>query len=105
MLFNYAGDAETLLKYAQAQMELIKNPPKYYQSGIIFLNEVDTNFSFEELDLGNIVKIIHEPLNVDDSVRIVAMTQDLDNPANGSIEIQTKIRSLADSFRALWARI
>jgi hypothetical protein len=100
--FNYAGDAETLLKYAQAQMALVKNPPKYYQSGIIFLNEVDTNFSEEELDLGNIVKIIHKPLSVDNSVRIVAMTQDLDNPMNGSIEIQTKIRSLTDAFRSLW---
>jgi len=103
---NYITDGATLFKWARAQLPLTAIAEKTYSSNIIFLDEVDKNFEFDELRLGNLVTLIQEELDINDKLRIVGKSQpDLDNPANGSIEIQTKIRSLADSFRALWARI
>jgi hypothetical protein len=79
---------------------------KTYSSNIIFLDEVDKNFEFEELSLGNMVRLIQEELDINDKIRIVGKTQpDLDNPSEGSIEIESKLKTLADAFRTIWNRM
>ncbi len=105
MSFSYAADVDTLLAYAIAQLELINDPPKSYSGNVLFLDEIDSNFDFDELDLGNIVDLIHEPLGIDSSVRVVGMTQNLDNPSTGSIEIVRKAKSLTEAFKAIYGRL
>ncbi|MDD4873403.1 MAG: phage tail protein [Dehalococcoidales bacterium] len=105
MSFSYAADVDTLLAYAIAQLELINDPPKSYSGNVLYLDEIDSNFSFDELDLGNIVDLIHEPLGIDSSVRVVGMSKNLDNPLTGSIEIVRKAKSLTEAFKAIYGRL
>jgi hypothetical protein len=103
--FNYANDAYTLLVWGQAQMTSLSTSPTSYSSDVLFLNEIDINFSIDAPVLGNIVNLIHEILGIEDSVRLVGIIQNLDNPAEGSIEIVTKTPSLTEAFRALWNKV
>ena len=105
MQFSYAADVDTLLAYAIAQLEMINDPPKSYSGNILYLDEISTNFEFDELDLGNIVDLIHEPLGIEDSVRVVGMSKNLDNPSTGSIEIVRKAKSLTEAFKAIYGRL
>jgi hypothetical protein len=105
MSFSYAADVDTLLAYAVAQLEMINDPPKSYSGNILYLDEISTNFEFEELDLGNIVDLIHEPLGIENSVRVVGMSKNLDNPSTGSIEIVRKSKTLTEAFKAIYGRL
>ena len=105
MTFNFANDAQTLLAYAQNQMPLISSVPKTYNSNIILLNEVNKNFTSEELDLGNTISLIHEILGIEDKITIAGITQNLDKPGEGSIEIERKTKTLADAFRFVLNKI
>ena len=102
---NYVAGFDTLLAYAVLNLEMINDPPKSYSGNILYLDEISTNFEFDELDLGNIVDLIHEPLGIEDRVRVVGMTKDLDNPSTGSIEIVRKAKSLTEAFKAIYGRL
>ncbi len=67
---------------------------------------MDANFSFDAMDEpGNLVSLIHEPLDINSKVRIVGMTQLLSSPAEGSIEIESEVKSLTDIFRGIINRM
>ena len=102
--YHYANNPLTLWTFARSQLDSISTASVSYSSDVLFLNGIDTNFSFDELKLGSIVDLIHEPLNIDNSIRVVGMTKNLDNPLDGSIDIQSKVKSLTEAFRALWEK-
>jgi hypothetical protein len=105
--FNYADDVDTLLMYGQLYLPTVSYPPTTYQLGAALLNEVHANFAFEEVDIGDIVSVIHDDLNITVSTRILKITQpSLDiAPAEATMEISSQIKTLADAFRTIWNRM
>jgi Protein of unknown function (DUF1142). len=63
-------------------------------------------WTFEELQLGNIVKIIDEDLGIDVQTRIVKITWDLSDPLNTEVEVanisKDVIEQLGRDYRAIY---
>jgi hypothetical protein len=107
MNFNRADDAETLLAWAQLYLPTVSYPPTTYQLQSVLLPEVHANFTDSEVDVGDIVAVVHDDLGIVVSTRILKITQpSLDlSPAESTMEISSQIKTLADAFRSLWNRV
>jgi hypothetical protein len=107
MDFSYVNDVDTLLMYGKLYLPTVSYPPTTYQLEAALLNEVHANFSDDEVDIGDIVSVIHEDLDITVSTRILKIVQPwLDiAPAEATMEISTQIKTLADAFRTLWNKV
>lgn len=89
---------DTLLAWANLRLAEIKVPIISYSVNVIDLSESDLfDFSFDELKLGSIVKVIDEDLGIDASVSVVKITHnDLANPQDMTVELSSRVRDITD---------
>ena len=93
----------TLLRYARQYVATYKDPVYFYKVDVVNLAEhADFEFDFEELVIGQIVRVINSDLNdLNVNVKIVAVSLNLSEPENISIELANVTPNLADSFADL----
>jgi len=96
-LINKAiSDSETLEEWGI--LELLKRKDPYISYEIDMLNLDAEGLDFEALQLGSIVKVIDEDLDIDVQARVVKITRDLSNPLNTKVEIANKVKDVIDQL-------
>lgn len=93
---NKITDPDTLEAWAIAMLDELKVPYLSYRLNMVNLS-VDSDFSFDTLQLGSIIKIIDEDLGIDIPVRVVSIIfPNLSNPENMNIELNSRVRDICN---------
>jgi hypothetical protein len=91
-------EADTLLAYAEQRLDELKNPPLSYHIDSVDL-ALQEGFDFEKLQLGSIVRVIDEGLNINVEARVVKIHHpDLENPLKMEVEIATVVRDITKTI-------
>ncbi len=91
-----AADADALLNLGRTKLAELTDPRISVDIGAIDLS-VNEGRSWEELEMGDTVKIIDEDLDVDESQRIVRYEKpDLHTPDKVSLEVANKTKDIID---------
>lgn len=95
---------DTLLAWANLRLAEIKDPIISYSVNVIDLSESDVvEFSFDELQLGSIIRVIDEDLGIDVSVSVIKITHhDLANPQNMTVELSSRVRDIIDTLMEVY---
>lgn len=89
----------TLLLWAQRVLTQFKDPIYYYTVGAVNLAEhPDFSFDIEELEIGQIVRVINSDLNLNVNVKIVSLTTNLSRPEEITLELANATKTLSDSI-------
>jgi hypothetical protein len=90
----------TLLRWAQKVLAEYKDPIYYYTVDVVNLAEhPDFDFDFEELLIGQIVRVVNSDLNnLNVDVKIVSIETNLSKPEEIAIELANTTETLADSI-------
>jgi phage minor structural protein len=92
-------ESESLLaKYAEAYLKKYSEPYKNISVDCIALEHAGGEFSFENIKLGNQVRVVCKKLNLDHKDSVVRISRNLDEPIIQSIELSNKIPDLEFSF-------
>jgi len=86
----------TVTAWATQLLALYKTPLISYEINIANL-ALDTDFAFDELQLGSVVKVIDEDLGIDVSVKVTRIDYpDLMEPSRLVIQLSNRMRDLVD---------
>jgi len=90
----------TLLRWAQKVLAQFKDPVYYYTVDVVNLAEhPDFNFDFEELQIGQIIRVANSDLNnLNVNVKIVSVDTNLSKPENITVELANATKDLSDTF-------
>jgi phage minor structural protein len=93
----------TLLLWAQRYLATYKDPVYYYTVDVVNLAEHrDFDFDFEELTVGQIVRVVNSDLNnLLVNVKIVSVETNLSTPEEIRIELANATKDLSDSFSSV----
>jgi len=90
----------TLLRWAQKVLAEFKDPIYYYTVDVVNLAEhPDFNFDFEELQIGQIIRVVNSDLNnLSVNVKLVSVDTNLSKPENITVELANATKDLSDTF-------
>lgn len=95
----------TLLAWAKLQLAEIKDPPISYEIDTVALDVLDSNFSFDALQLGSTVVVIDEDLGIDVSCKVLSIERpDLLHPHHMLVELASRVRDITDTLREIYDR-
>ena len=96
----------TLLLWAQKVLDEYKDPTYYYAVDVVNLAEhPDFDFDFEDLEVGQIVRVVNSDLNnLNVNVKVVSVSMQLDKPENIQIELANASKTLADSIGSVQSK-
>jgi phage minor structural protein len=91
----------TLLLWAQKVLAEYKDPIFSYQVDVANLAvHPDFNFDLEDLEVGQIVRVVNSDISMNVNVKIVSVTTNLSDARNITVELANATKSLADSIAA-----
>ena len=91
-----ASNVDALLEMGRTKLTESKTPIISIDVALVDLSAEEGN-EFEELELGSIIRIIDEGLDIDTSARVVRLQKtDLLNPGQITIEIANKVKDIID---------
>jgi hypothetical protein len=89
-------DEGTLAEFANLKLAEVKQPYISYMVDMVNLEAV--GWTFEELQLGNVVSIIDKELGINVQTRIVKIIWDLSEPLNTKIEVANMSRDVIEQL-------
>jgi phage minor structural protein len=93
-------DPDVLLAWANLKLAEMKDPRASYSVDMVNLEAM--GWTFENLQLGSIVKVIDEDMGIDISARIVKIIRDLTDPGNIKIEISNIVKDFIDTSQGVY---
>ena len=85
-----------MAEYANLKLAKMKQP--YISYTVKMANMESVGWTFEELQLGNIVKIVDEDLGIDVQARIVKIIWDLSDPLNTEIKVANMSKDVIEQL-------
>jgi hypothetical protein len=89
-------DEGTLAEFANLKLAEVKQPYISYMVDMVNLEAV--GWTFEEIQLGNVIRIMDEELGIDVQTRIVKIIWDLSEPLNTKIEVANMSKDVIEQL-------
>lgn len=97
------ADYDSLLAWAALKLTELKDPRVSYRIDTVDLSVHDVvDFSFDALQIGSLIQVIDEDLNIDVNLRVVRIDHlDMLHPERMVVEVSNKVRDITDIITVL----